>query len=94
MKFKQITPMVSSVLIPVWYRQSYYPYGIVSLITPMVSSVLLPLWYRQSYYPYGIVSLITPYGIVSLITPMVSSVLLQINVPAPLGSRSDFYWRW
>ena len=48
MKFKQITPMVSSVLLPVWYRQSYYPYGIISLITPMVSSVLLPLWYRQS----------------------------------------------
>jgi hypothetical protein len=38
------------------YRQSYYPYNIISLIT-MVSSVLLPLWYRQSYY-HGIVSLI------------------------------------
>ena len=50
--------MVSSVLLPLWYRQFYYPYGIVSLITPIVSSVLLP-WYRQSYYPYGIVSLIT-----------------------------------
>ena len=58
--------MVSSVLLP-WYRQSYYPYGIVSVITHMVLSVLLP-WYRQSYYPYNIISLIT----------MVWSVLLPL----------------
>jgi hypothetical protein len=59
--------MVSSVLLPLWYRQSYY-HSIVSLITPILSSVLL-LWYRQSYYPYGSVS---PS------TPMVSSVLLLL----------------
>ena len=50
--------MVASVLLPLWYRQSYY-HSIVSLIT-IVSSVLLPLYYRQFYYPYGIVSLINP----------------------------------
>jgi hypothetical protein len=68
--------MVSSVLLPIWYCQSYYPYGIVSLTTPMVSSVLLPLWYRQSYYPYGIVS---------LTTPIVSSVLLPWYTDDTIG---------
>jgi hypothetical protein len=44
------TPIVSSVLLP-WYRQSYYPYGIVSVIIHMVLSVLLP-WLIRLTIPW------------------------------------------